>query len=125
MSRRLFRMPHFSRGTAIAVSAIAGGFLVLIVSALLIDGRTSVTATLPTGKQVRPAETIGTAAYPLADGKTCRELVFDRSSSEIIESKTRQCREPHFGADNWSDLLPTRPSIAPGRASNGFRWGKS
>ena len=121
----LFRMPRFSRGTTIAVSAIVGGFLMLIASALLIGGHTSVTATLPTAKQVRPAETIGTAAYPLADGKTCRELVFDRSSSEIIESKTRRCREPHFGADNWSDLLPMPPPVTPGRASNGFRWGKS
>lgn len=97
----------------------------LIISAFMLDERVTVTTELPQGKLRRPAETIGTAAYPLADGKTCRELVFDRFSSEIIESKTRLCREPRFGEKNWTDLLPMIPPAAPGRAGNGFKWGKS
>jgi hypothetical protein len=116
---------YFSRGTAIAAAAITACFIVLIVSAFMLAERTTVTAALPAAKQARPAETLGTAAYPLADGKTCRELVFDRFNSEIIESKTRRCREPRFGAENWSDLLPMMPAAGPGRASNGFKWGKS
>jgi hypothetical protein len=119
------RTHYLAKGTVIATAAITAGFIVLIVSAFLLEGRVTVTAQLPHDKPVRAAETIGTAAYPLADGKTCRELVFDRFNSEIIESKTRRCREPRLGEKNWTDLLPIPPPVEPGRASNGFRWGKS
>jgi hypothetical protein len=118
------RTTYFSRGTALAASAIAAGFIVLIVSAYLLEKRTIVTSQLPVGKQTRPVETIGTAAYPLADGKTCRELVFDRFSSEIIDSKTRLCREPRFDDKNWMDLLPVQPPPSH-RTGNGFKWGKN
>jgi len=112
-------------GTLAGILVIAALFatllLALIGAVLLADGRTAVTAPLHYGKRERAPETIGRASFPLADGKTCREMVFDRHNNDIIDSETRPCRAPRLNDDSWVDMLPLVP---PRRATNGFTWGR-
>lgn len=121
--------PNATHGASTGILVIAALFVALLLAlicAVLLTGNhstnTSATVPLHHGKLKRAPETIGRASFPLSDGKTCREMVFDRHNNDIIDSETRPCRAPRFNDDHWLDMLP---QVAPRRARNGFSWGRS
>jgi hypothetical protein len=100
--------------TALMRAAIIGAAFLVLASAVFlaqpnagIGGRTDQPTTAAIAK--------GRAAFPLADGVTCRELVFDRLKGDIVDSNTAPC-----------DTISRKAYIEPDRngTSTGFTWGR-
>lgn len=109
---------NFAFWSGVTIMGIA--FLALIGTALLTRSRVAVSVPV-TAKQPRAPELAGRSFLPLPDGRTCRELIFDRVTNEIVESRTRACGQP--GVTEEPDA-----AIAEGLnrgARNGFRWGQT
>jgi hypothetical protein len=83
------------------------------VAALMLDNALRPTpTTLDLAKKSRGnAETLTHSRYPLADGRNCRETLFDRNTGDIIESATTPCNS-------------SAPSALSERARRDFTWGK-
>lgn len=120
MPGRQPRQPQISRASWSGVLIIGAAFLALMGAALLTQHRIAVSVPV-TNKQARAPETIGRSFVPMADGRTCRELVFDRVTSEIVESRTRACWLPDVSDE--PDMVTT-PVPTNSRNRNGFRWGQ-
>lgn len=119
MPGRLSRRPQIYRASWLSVLIIGAAFLALMGAALLTQHHIAVPVV---EKQARAPETIGRSFVPMADGRTCRELVFDRVTSEIVESRTRACWLPEISDE---PEMVTAPVPANSRNRSGFRWGKT
>jgi hypothetical protein len=102
------------RSASIAHAAIAlAGVAVIGSAAIFVQPNTGTAVQVTEGIQRRLAENTGRAAFPLGDGR-CRELVFDRNKSNIVNSNTAPC-----------DSIPRRAIVERSNsASNGFIWGR-
>ncbi|MBX3553931.1 MAG: hypothetical protein KIT85_12405 [Pseudolabrys sp.] len=126
MPGHLPRHPQTYRASWPGALIIGVAFLALMGAALLTQHRSAVSVPV-IQKQARAPDTTGRSFLPTADGRTCRELTFDRVTSEIIESRTRACWLPEVSDE---PEFVTAPVPAAGNASrngarNGFRWGQT
>ncbi|MGN6460021.1 MAG: hypothetical protein ACTHLY_02335 [Pseudolabrys sp.] len=121
MPGRLSHHPQTYRASWLGVLIIGAAFLALMGAALLTQHHIGLAVPVA-DKQARAPETIGRSFVPMADGHTCRELVFDRVTSEIVESRTRACWLPEISDE--PDMV-TAPVPTSSRNRNGFRWGKT
>ncbi len=107
-----------STTSAIRVGVIIAAFAVLASAALYVSPswQPAPVATAPKLEDKHPGISIGRATFPLGDGKTCRELVFDRGKGDIVDSVTAPC-----------DSIARKTYVEPPRqgADNGFLWGRS
>lgn len=121
MHGHLSRHPQTYRASWLGVLIVGAAFLALMSAALLSQHRVAVSVPVTT-KQGRAPDTTGRSFLPMADGRTCRELTFDRVTSEIVESRTRACWLPDVSDE--PDRV-TAPVPAKRGARNGFRWGQA
>ncbi len=94
----------------IVIVCIAFGSL--FGAALLLDNALRPTpSTKDLAKHRGGAESMTRSRYPLADGRNCRETLFDRNTGDIIESATAPCNS-------------SVPSALSERAKRDFTWGR-
>jgi hypothetical protein len=85
-------------------------FLVLVVAAVLIGGRSVIGPILRRAMaQPLDAHRTGAIVFTMPDGTFCRHMAYDNKTADLVESAVAQCEE-------------ARPHDAP-RASSGFAWG--
>lgn len=119
------RDPQTYRASWPGALIIGAAFLALMGAALLTQHRIAVSVPV-TERPGRAPETTGRSFLPTADGRTCRELTFDRVTSEIVESRTRPCWQPDLSDDAELATAPIPAAGAPRNSSrNGFRWGQT
>jgi hypothetical protein len=95
---------------AMRIGVVLSLFLVLVVAAVLIGGRSVIGPMLQKAMaQPRDAHRTGAIVFTMPDGAFCRHMAYDNKTAELVESAVVQCAE-------------ARPRDAP-RASNGFAWG--
>ena len=66
-------------------------FLVLLMAALLVGGRTLIDPMLQSAAEDREANRVGEIVYTMPDGAFCRHLAFDNTTGEITERTVEQC----------------------------------
>jgi len=76
------------RTTIVCITFAAVFGAALGIDRILRSGPTE--AEMTTAERIK-ADTTTRSRIPLADGKTCREMVFDRNTGNIIESTTALC----------------------------------
>lgn len=125
MSGSLPRAPQTYRASWPGALIIGVAFLALMGAALLTQHRIAVSVAV-TEKPRCTSDTTGRSFLPMADGRTCRELTFDRVTSEIVESRTRPCWQPDLedGAELVTAPIPAASTPRSGNR-NGFRWGQT
>ena len=85
-------------------------FLVLLIAALFIGGRSVIEPMLHKAMaQATETHRRGEIVFTLPDGTFCRHLAFDNKTAELTESTVLQCPE-------------ARPR-EPARPPSGFAWG--
>jgi hypothetical protein len=85
-------------------------FLVLVVAAVLIGGRSVIGPMLQRAMaQPLDAHRTGAIVFTMPDGTFCRHMAYDNKTADLVESAVAQCAE-------------ARPHDAP-RASSEFAWG--
>jgi hypothetical protein len=88
--------PHSRASRAELLIAAIGSMLILMLSLAALIGGGIITihsskSNVEFGNEVTNAT--GHATFPLRDGKTCRDLVFNNNSGDIIKSGDHPCRE--------------------------------
>jgi hypothetical protein len=91
------------------IGVVLSLFLVLVVAAVLIGGRSVIGPMLQAMAQPLDAHRKGAIVFTMPDGMFCRHMAYDNKTAELMESAVEQCAE-------------ARPRDVP-RASNGFAWG--
>jgi hypothetical protein len=101
---------HERRAKTARLAVVLSLFLVLLVAALFIGGRTVIEPMLHKAI-AQPSETHrrGEIVFTMPDGAFCRHLAFDNKTAELTESTVLQCPE-------------ARPREAA-HAPSGFAWG--
>jgi hypothetical protein len=95
---------------AMRIGVVLSLFLVLVVGAALIGGRSVIGPMLQKAMaQPLEAHRKGAIVFTMPDGTFCRHMDYDNKTAELIESAVMQCAE-------------ARPRDAP-RAPSGFAWG--
>ena len=102
-----------ARVKIVHVLVVCAAFVALLGAASFFSVRMTAPAPQPEATAAQSAASRGFFALP--DGKNCRQVLFDRDTSDIIESVTRPCDSIAHGA-------AARPPYAPIRSE--FSWGK-
>lgn len=98
------------RAKIFRVTVVCLGFTALFATALGIDRVIrSAPPEMTTAERIK-ADMTTRSRIPLADGKTCRAMVFDRSTGDLIESVTGLCSS-------------MEPQTKQERAQHDFNWG--
>ena len=98
------------RAKTTRVAVVLSLFLVLLIAALFIGGRSVIEPMLRKAMaQASETHRRGEIVFTMPDGAFCRHLAFDNKTAELSESTIRQCPE-------------ARPREAV-RAPSGFAWG--
>jgi len=96
---------------------ISFGYFVLLLVAIALMGPQTIRDPKPEASVApRTPDTFGRSTVVLADRQTCREIVFDRATNEIIESVTGPC-----GRIGRKGASP--PSFSQSQPS--FSWGQN
>jgi hypothetical protein len=96
---------------AMRLGVVMALFLVLVVGAVLIGGR-SVIGPMLQRAMAQPADSHrkGSVVFTMPDGTFCRHLAYDNKTAALTESAVVQCPE-------------ARPRGEAARAERGFAWG--
>jgi len=81
---------------AARIAIVLSLFLVLLVAALLVGGRTVIDPLLQTAADAREARRVGDIVYTMPDGTFCRHLLFDNTTAELSESAVERCAHDQF-----------------------------
>jgi hypothetical protein len=93
---------------AVIVSSL---FLVLLAASLLFGGHAAIDPLLRAVSAARDARAVGDVVYSTADGKLCRHMTFDNSTSEMLEGNVVPCPDD-IARDEFHNT------------SRGFAWGE-
>jgi hypothetical protein len=101
---------HERRAKTARLAVVLSLFLVLLVAALFIAGRSVIEPMLrKVMAQATETHRRGEIVFTMPDGTFCRHLAFDNKTAELTESTVLQCPEAR----------PREPAHAP----SGFAWG--
>jgi hypothetical protein len=102
---------HEFQAKALRLGVVLSLFLVLIVAAVLIGGR-SIIGPMLQRAMAQPADSYrkGSIVFTMPDGTFCRHLAYDNKTAELTESAVVQCPE-------------ARPRGEAAHAERGFAWG--
>ena len=115
-SRRPVRhRPHETSVTRKPLLIAFGYFVVLLVAIALMGPQIIDKPKPEVSAAPRDPDTFGRSTQMLADRKTCREIVFDRATNELIESVTGPCG--HIRNRGVSQPSSSQPQQT-------FIWGK-
>lgn len=84
-------------------------FLALLGACLLIGGHAAIAPLLRSVVAARDSRSVGDVVYTMPDGKFCRHMSFDNTTSEMIEGTIAPCED---------DLSRIRQTAV----SRGFSW---
>jgi hypothetical protein len=108
-ARKAYRSRAESGATSFRAIVASSFFLVLLAASLMFGGRAAIDPILRMAFPARSDGPVASLVYSMPDGKFCRHMSFDNTTSQLVEG----------GVETCPDSVARREF----RAAGGFAWG--